>query len=296
MEQSQHPDYRVCAIVVTFHPTPQMIANLAHIAVQTQELVVIDNGSKPEELQPLREWAEDASIQLIENGENLGVAEALNIGVRWARSQHFPWVILFDQDSQITPGFMAQMFADWKAHPQRERVGSMHPTYVDPETGVKPRVWRATDGGPVTSITSGALMPVWIFDAIGFFATEYFIDELDTEFCYRIRASGYLIADSSRALLIHHAGHPKRVRFLGFSFGPTYHNATRRYYMSRNRVVLYKKYFPIFPRWVFRSMNLAFRDTIKCFLAEPNRGRKFRNLLLGTWDGLIGRMGKRNEL
>jgi hypothetical protein len=37
-------------------------------------------------------------------------------------------------------------------------------------------------------------------------------------------------------------------------------------------------------------------ETAKCFLGEEDRGRKLRNFLLGTWDGLTGRMGKRENL
>jgi hypothetical protein len=31
-------------------------------------------------------------------------------------------------------------------------------------------------------------------------------------------------------------------------------------------------------------------------LVEQDRASKFRNILLGTWDGLMGRMGKREGL
>jgi rhamnosyltransferase len=296
MEPLQSAAPRICAVIVTYHPSFQMIGRLSDVLAQTQGLVVVDNGSKLDELDLMRQASHIHGFQLIENRENLGIAEALNQGVRWAKSNGYPWVILFDQDSRITPDFVNQMFATWESHPDRDRVCSTHPKYVDPETDVEPVVRRASDGGPVTSITSGALMPTWVFDKIGWFASEYFIDEVDTEYCYRIRAQGYLIADSRHAVLLHHAGNPKRLSMLGFNFGPTHHSATRRYYMSRNRVVLYRKYLRIFPRWVLQSMNLSLRDTVKCFLAEENRALKFRNFLLGTWDGMIGKMGKREGI
>lgn len=293
MHNSLCRDFRVCGVVVTYHPGRHMIEHLAAIHAQTHGLVVIDNGSSAPVIQQLRVASLNDSFQLIENEINLGLAAALNQGVLWAIGRGYPWIILFDQDSTITPGFVGHMTESVRSHPQRHRIASMHPCYIDPGTGVEPTVRRAADGGPITSITSGALIPSWIFEAIGFFETDYFIDELDTEFCYRIRAAGYLVADSRQAKLLHHAGAPKRVSLLGFSFGPTHHSATRRYYMFRNRIALYKRYFPIFPGWILRSMNLALRDTIKCFLAEADRSGKLRSLVLGTWDGLIGRMGKR---
>lgn len=283
----------VCAVVVTYHPSLSMLDNLSLILVQVEELVVVDNGSDESELEYLRKASLRLRFQLIENGENLGIAEALNQGVRWAKAKGYPWVILFDQDSKLTDAFMDRMFATWESHPKRDRIGSLHPRYVDPASGIEPVVWRAKDGGPVISLTSGALMPTWIFDKVGMFASEFFIDWVDIEFCFRIRAAGYLIADSQNAVLLHTAGHPTKSSFLGFRFRPSHHSPTRRYYISRNRVVVYRKYCRVFPAWVAKSIYTSLRETIKCFIGEEDRGRKLRSVLAGTWDGLNGKMGRR---
>src|SRR5580658_5467236 len=128
-------DRSVCAVIVTYHPTVDMIERLPMVLAQVQGLVVVDNGSDAEELAQLRETSLVFGFQLIENIENLGIAMALNQGVQWAKSENYPWVILFDQDSRITDGFIDQMFVAWQSHPARERIASMHPRYVDPDTG-----------------------------------------------------------------------------------------------------------------------------------------------------------------
>jgi rhamnosyltransferase len=296
LEAGKPSAHSVCAVIVTYHPTARMVGDMPRIRAQVQELVVVDNGSSTAELLPLRIANEKLGINLIENNENLGIAEALNQGIRWAKDHGCSWVVLFDQDSKVTEGFVREMLAAWESHPDRERVVSIHPTYVDPETGDRWMGRRASDGGPIRSLTSGALMPVWIFDQIGGFASEYFIDEVDTEFCYRIRSTGYLIAGSRHAELLHHVGHPTRFSLLGFGFRTTNHSALRRYYMSRNRIALYRRYFRVFPQWILLHISESVRETIKCFVSEQNRVRKFRNFLLGTWDGLVGRMGKREGL
>jgi rhamnosyltransferase len=287
----------VCAVIVTYHPSSEMLENIPLVLAQVQGLVVVDNSSGGDEIGSLRVASQILGFQLIENGENLGIAEALNQGIRWAKNKGYPWVVLFDQDSRITDGFIRQMFVAWESHPDRERVGSVHPTYVAPETGIEPVFRRARDGSPVIYSTSGALMPVWIFDKIGWFASEYFIDCVDFEYCFRIRANGYCIADSRQAVLLHAAGHPNgKVSFLGFSFLPSHHSSMRRYYMSRNRIAVCRKYLRVFPGWVLQFTYDCLRETIKCFLGERDRARKFRNFLLGTRDGLTGRMGKREGL
>ena len=270
-----------------------MCENIPKVLAQVQGFVAVDNGSSSNEVAQLRRASQTAGFHLIENGVNLGIAEALNQGVRWAKSKGYPWIILFDQDSRITDGFMDQMFATWRAHPARERVGAIHPRYVNPVTGDEPWVFRASDGGPISSMTSGALMPAWIFDELGLFPSEFFIDQVDTEYGLRIRAAGYLNADSRTAVLLHNAGHPSKFTLLGFTCQPTHHSATRRYYFSRNRIVVIRKYFRLFPHYILHFMYISIRETIKCFLAEQDRGRKMRSFLLGSWDGLTGRMGKR---
>jgi len=286
----------VCAVIVTFHPSAKMLENLSNVLAQVQGVVVVDNGSDAGEVDPLRVTSQTLGIQLIENKENLGIAEALNRGVRWAKGQGYPWVILFDQDSGITEDFMGQMFSAWESHPDSERVGSIHPRYVDPATRLEAVVPRASDGSPLLPLTSGSLMPAWIFDKIGWFASEYFIDGVDWEYSFRIRAAGYLVADSKRAILLHAAGNPTSTTILGHTFHPTHHNATRRYYITRNRIVFCRKYFRSFPSWVVSGAYAQFKETIACLLIEEDRARKFRNILLGTWDALTGRMGKREGL
>ena len=198
----------VCAVIVTHHPSAEMLANLSHVLAQVEGLVVVDNGSNTVELGPLRAASSALGFHLIENGENLGIAEALNQGVCWAKSQGYPWLILFDQDSAITHRFVEQMFAAWRTHPDCERVASIHPRYVDPKTGIEGDVPRANDDSPLFPMTSGSLLPAWIFDKIGSFASEYFIDLVDWEYCFRIRAAGFLVADSRQAKLLHSPGNP----------------------------------------------------------------------------------------
>lgn len=297
MNQLQSALPRVCAVIVTYHPKAHMLESMSAIAAQVQGLVVVDNGSSPEEVSALRIAGPRVGFHLIENRSNLGIAEALNRGVHWAKSNRFPWVVLFDQDSKITEGFVEEMFLTWISHPERDRVASVQPRYVNPETAVEPSIYRRTpDGSPMTSMTSGTLMPVWIFDKIGPFASEYFIDFVDCEYSLRIRAAGYWMAESRQAVLLHTAGSPKRSSILGFSFAATQHSAMRRYYLSRNRVVVYRKYIVRFPGWTLHSMYISLRETVKCFIAEEDRVRKFRSFLLGTWDGLTGRMGKREDV
>ena len=285
----------VCAVVITYHPSPGMLENLQKVFPEVQGLVAVDNGSSANELETLRTASRDFGFHLIENGKNLGIAEALNQGVRWARNQGYSWVLLLDQDSKMQDGFIAAMFQTWLSHPARARIASIHPRYMNPARGCRPVAPRCPDGTLIWCMTSGTLMPIWIFDRIGWFASDFFIDWVDIEYCFRIRTAGYLIAESN-AVLLHAPGQCVQASILGVRFWPTHHSAARRYYMSRNRVVVFRKYFFSLPLWTLKAMYLALLETVKCFLGEKERPRKFRNFVLGTWDGLTGRMGMREGL
>lgn len=282
----------ICAVITTYHPSAAMLENLRNVLSEVRGLVVVDNGSNPDELSFLRAASRNLGFHLIENGDNLGIAEALNRGVRWAKSQAYSWVLLLDQDSTACDGFIAAMLRTWFSHPQPAKIATIHPRYLHPELGCRALALSAGDGSRIWCLTSGALMPTWIFDKIGWFASEFFIDWVDIEYCFRIRAAGYLIVESE-AILIHEPGRSTPAFFLGLRFWPSHHSAARRYYMSRNRVVVFRRYLFSLPACTLKAMYSALRDTAKCFLGEKDRPRKFRNVLLGTWDGLKGRMGVR---
>lgn len=296
MKADSVPRESVCAVIVTYHPSAAMLEIVQRVLAQVDGLVVVDNGSATNELVPLRAAKEAFTFQLIENGENLGIAEALNQGVRWAKSKDFRWVIFFDQDSQISEGFVDHMFAAWRAHPDRERVGSVHCRHLVPNTGAEVWVPRTRDGSPVLPMTAGSLMPVWIFDKVGWFASEYFIDVVDWEYSFRTRAAGYKVADAKDAALFHAPGEPADTTLLGHTFHPSNHSVLRRYYLTRNRIVFCRKYFLVFPVWVTSTAYHQVKETLVCLLVEDNRVHKLRNIFLGAWDGLTGRMGKRAGL
>lgn len=286
----------VCAVIVTYHPTVKMLEHMRAVQAQVQELVVVDNGSNSDEVAALRSGAQSLGFHLFENRKNLGIAEALNQGVGWAKERGYAWVILFDQDSKITEGFVREMFSAWEFHPHRQQVAAIHPRYADPDTGIELWVPRAADGSPILPMTSGTLMPLWIFERIGWFASEYFIDLVDWEYSLRIRVAGFLLADSRQAKLLHSPGNPTKVTILGRVFEHSQHDAVRRYYIWRNCIALNRKYLCSFPLWLLKADYRQLHDTVVCLIADDHRASHFRSLLLGTRDGLTGRMGKREGL
>src|SRR5579859_1400 len=147
----------VCAVVVTYRPDDEVLDNLGAIRPQVEGLVVVDNGSSEEKRNRLRRAAREIKFTLIENGENLGIAAGLNIGVKWAQSQCYPWVALFDQDSTAPPAFIDTMLRAYESSPRRDRMGLLVPRYIDSRRGIPISAIYAKDGSLEVAMTSGSL-------------------------------------------------------------------------------------------------------------------------------------------
>src|SRR4030095_5315976 len=65
-----------------------------------------------------------------------------------------------------------------------------------------------------TVITSGTLLSLNAYDAIGRFRDDFFIDGIDHEYCLRARAKRYRILLMLAPLLVHSIGERKLVRVL----------------------------------------------------------------------------------
>jgi len=262
------------------------------IRSQVEALVVVDNASPADALAPIVAASRKLDFEVIRNSSNLGVAAALNIGVRWARSQGHFFAALFDQDSEMTDGFMAAMLQEYEARPLRERIAVVTPRHLEHESGEWERPAMAEDGSPLVAITSGSLMPLGVFDRCGWFEEDLFIDRVDDEYCLRARSMGHTIALCGDAVLYHSVGSPKMHSFLGIrQVRATHHSAKRYYYLTRNRIVMVKRYWRRYPRWSYLTARSVLRDLIVNFVVEDERSAKLAMTLRGIVDGLVGRMG-----
>jgi rhamnosyltransferase len=282
----------VCAIVVTYHPHPDVVANIEKTREQVEALLVIDNGSSALELALLLAAQQKLEFDLIQNHANLGVAAAFNRGVRLAISHGHHFVVLFDQDSIISAGFIAAMLDCHKSHPQRATVVLVTPKHIEPETGFWERPPFANDGSPLTAMTSGSLMPVESFERCGGFEEDLIIDRVDDEYCLRARSKGYILALCEKAILYHSVGKPRMHSFLGIkTVKATHHSAARYYYLSRNRIVMIRRYWRQYPRWSYFQARSILRDLVVNFVVEDRRWAKLCTTLRGVLDGLRGRLG-----
>jgi rhamnosyltransferase len=277
--------------VVTFHPRPEDLQNLARMRAQVDFLVIVDNGSSATELASLREASRASGFRLIENGANLGIAAALNRGVRQAQREGCAWVVLFDQDSEVTPGFVATMIAEFQALSRERKILQIIPRYLDPKTGLERPVSAFEDGGVFLTITSGSLFSMEAFEKCGLFEEDLFIYCVDDDYSLRIRKNGFYIGVSKTAVLLHQSGRPTYRKLFGKSFSTKNYRPEVRYYYARNKVWILRAYGKAFPRLIVPTLREFVTIPLKIALMEDASWKKIGLFFRGLTDGILGKMG-----
>lgn len=297
----------VACVVVTFEIGRDVLPVLEAILPQVDRVFIVDNGSGAETQDALRDIgsAHPERIEVIRNGENLGIAAALNIGIRRALDQGHGWVLMLDHDSVAAPDMVANLFRT-HAEVAGANPGILSPTHIDGSTGRKYRYpvfgkfffrhVTPTDRPLSCSfcIGSGCLIPKRVFETAGLFQEEYFVYAVDTEFCRRVLRHGYSIFVSEKAAILHREGGGRKADLGTFQIRTPDWSARSLYYIFRN-VVHDLRNNPVFPWRVHEGLFLA-RALLTLLLANPpDRKTRWAAVRSGISDGIKGRLGKSAE-
>jgi len=285
----------VCAVAVTYHPDADLPQRFSRILRQVGRLVIVDNGSSEAETTMLQEFAANPSVTLMLQFANLGIASALNTGIYHATTLGFKWVLLLDQDSCIDDDMVHTLIAVQAAFPERDRLAVIGSGFraTDETTG---QSTDESDGWEEAEsvITSGSLIPLETHAAIGAFREEFFIDYVDTEYCFRARAKGYRVIRTRKPIMSHSIGAITRHRMLWLNKWTFNHSPDRRYYIARNNTVLLREYGHYATGlWALKSFGRCVRLCKRIALYEEMKIPKIMAVAQGWWHGIRGHMGPR---
>lgn len=280
-----------CAVVVSYNPTPETGVNVHALVGQVAEVLVVDNGSTGREsLELLAKLAEQATVTVKYNPTNVGIAAALNQGVRYAIDQGYEWVATFDQDSLAPGNFVQTMLADYENFVEQDLVVIVAPKYQMNGNITSFASQQLAGKGCIeikTTITSGNLVKVSVFAQVGFFDESFFIDYVDHEFCLRVRSKQLLVVESQNAILEHKLGDSSNHRILTMKLVTTNHAPIRRYYKYRNLVRTFRKYYWFEPLALVIQFKSLLIEPVKILLWETNKWAKVSSIYKGLLDGLL---------
>ncbi|MDE3066957.1 MAG: glycosyltransferase family 2 protein [Verrucomicrobiota bacterium] len=284
----------ISAVVVTYQPDAKLLDHLHRLSSRVAEIILVDNGSGGSSLQFVESAARLPGVELRRNGSNLGIATALNMGIRRALSFGRPWIATFDQDSAISENYFEGLFQAYETCPASRNVGMIVPGgWGEPRARAgKPQPARGAWSFVRGAVNSGSLIKAEVFSTAGSFDDALFIDYVDTDFCLRLQKCGFKILSAAGVFLEHELGEKQTCRGPGFQISFRVHTAWRYYYIVRNRLVLYRRHLAVSPLWVLRDAAWLVLELGRILCLEKGRKSKLPAAFRGLCDGLRGRTGR----
>lgn len=294
------PRPEVCGVVSAFNPGAENVENVRRLLRFVDRVVVVDDGSPGDVTQALDDM-ETLGAVTVRLGTNSGIACALNVGIKEAMSRWNPeWVVTMDQDSRLTGNYVVSALDTARSSRQPETVAMV---CAESHNHIPLPIW----GGPeepqiFDPMTSGTLVRTDVFDSVGFFDEGFFIDCVDSEFNARLRDHGLRALVGRDCNLEHSLGDARPMRILGWharvgakKLYVYYHAPFRVYYITRNSLVLARRYALKQPRWVLRRIYMEVQSHVVRFSFGPNRRKHAIATIAGVRDAFRGRLGKIDE-
>lgn len=276
---------------MTYNPDLNKLSNLIErLSSDGIYIIIVDNSAS-------FDFRKIKNVDIISLGENLGIAKAQNIGIAKAIEKSFEYIIFFDQDSVIDSDFFEKLYSDYISI-LNENIAAIGPRFIDENQGFYFPALKLNKVGLIKKIdvtnidnpvevscliSSGTLISISSLKDIGYMKEEFFIDYVDTEWCFRALSKGYKIYMSSSAVMKHSIG-DDTIRFLNFKI--PVHSGFRRYFRIRNLFFMWKM--PYIPRILTAKLMVTnFLHQILLIVLKKNKYSYIKFYFKAIKDGLV---------
>lgn len=276
----------VAGMVTLYNSEQHIIHRIGTYIQQVDKLYVVDNSEKAnaELIKAIKNSYH--TVQYISNEGNEGIAYALNVGASAAIRDGYEYLLMMDDDSEAPADLVAQLVAI-AAKPDWGQVG-----IVAAQSDPKGQGTREVEA--LTAITSGSLLNLSAYQAVGPFIDELFIDWVDHEYCFRLREKGYCVLIANQVRLNHRLGLFLQKKLFGLvPVRWRSHSPTRLYYKFRNSLYvlnLYRRQLPY--SFVVPVYYELIRDVGKVLFVEQEKRTYLKLISRGVADAAKRRLGK----
>ncbi len=235
-------EVKVAAVCILYNPGNEVIENIMSYVKNVEILYVYDNSEKQNKIL-IEELKKIENVIYITSGMNDGIAKAINITGKMAIKAGMDWLVTFDQDSYAEKRMFEQMKKYANSSLCSNDIGIIAPScsYNTREIhGNYSMYYSYFD----KVMQSGAMNNLSILETTGGYDENLFIDQVDYEYCVRIRLFGYKIIKINNALLKHNVN-DENVEIKNIDGCKIYINkysGSRYYYIYRNNRYLARKY------------------------------------------------------
>ncbi|MEQ1118567.1 glycosyltransferase family 2 protein [Acinetobacter junii] len=236
---------KVLSVIVTFNPSIERLCKLVFsLDRQETDIFIVDNHSSNK-----HEIKFDSRVELYRLDKNYGIAYAQNVGIQKAIESKYDYLVLFDQDSNVENNFIDLMISSYNEL-NSENVACISPRFYNDEYdfyydalrinryGLRERISLQNIEESISVslvISSGSFISINALKEIGPMKDGFFIDAVDTEWCFRALNRGFKIFISNTVVMKHTIG-DKVLNFFGKKVA--LHSPFRRYYIIRNNFYL----------------------------------------------------------
>lgn len=296
---------RITAVVVTYNRKELLARCLARLRAQrtpAYEIVVVNNASSDGTNAMLDDAnaAFGSELHVCTLSENLGGAGGFAKGMRIAVDRGADWVWMMDDDAEPHLDALQELMA--VANDLANIYGSLAvcggntswaTTLID-EHRTTHLADEVPDHARVESIPLlGFLIHRSFAEKIGYPDAGFFIAADDVEYCLRARRAGADIVIAGKSRIEHPRTQQKIISLLGAKITYLSLAPWKRYYDTRNRLLIARKYYGW--RLFTQTIPGAFARLLAAMLHEPHKLTQFWAWSCGMFDGLFGIKGKRHQ-
>ena len=280
------------SIIVAYNPQgDELSLAVERLKEQTDIVVVCNNSDFDMEF-------ENEQVKVFNFHENLGIAKAQSVGMKWAFENGADFVLQMDQDSIPDRKLVTNLLNCYdELENKGHKVGLVGPQDYDKDTHelnkARLKKGKYIEGTNFLSLdqtlSSGSLIPKNVYDVVGGMENALFIDAVDSEYCWRIKKNGFLVIKNNDALLAHKLGDGKKKVFGLVSVGVP--SPIRHYYQVRNILLLINRnYVPLY--WKISGViKIVFKLLIYPFVLDDG-WKRFKYIIKGIRDGVLRKKGR----
>lgn len=280
----------LAATIILYHPSTSIISNINSYINNINFLYIIDNSEQKDDELLNQIKGLSPKCQLLINPGNYGVAKALNQAVDLAIKDGFEWLLTMDQDSMFHDDCYFKAF---KENNEKDDVAIFIPQIIFNESEIEPDkeiVCKAYDDA---IMTSGSILNIKTCLSLGGFETKLFIDEVDTDYYFKVLKHKSKIIIIEGTYLIHALG---KERIIHLPFHKTIrifeHQPFRHYYITRNYFYLVSKHLRALPHLVLKRGRKVFLvKLMHAVLFHPKRFAVIGYTFKGFFDFVFNRYG-----
>jgi len=275
---------KYAAIFVLYHPESELLAHIASIFPEVDYLFLYKNSEIDPAIADKIVSHFSSKLILLGDGNNNGIARALNDGLAQAKKYACDWLITMDQDSFMERSVITQL-------KERAENKAGNCLVFSPDLLIGDRPAYGKDDQNYWIMTSCNFLRTSAADLIGPFIDDYFIDGVDIEFCLRLQHLGYHFQIEKDLYASHALGSKIEGDFLGKKVLVTHYSPLRKYYISRNYLdIVFTRKAAVKPRIFILSILLS--RIVDSMLYDTDKRESFTMIGLGIWHFLVGVKGK----